>query len=57
MLAKREKMLCCAGGAVQGVRGDLPQDGADPVAQHEAGAQPLHQRGAGVCPPTQQGQG
>ena len=45
-----------AGGAVQGVRGDLPQDRADPVAQHEAGAQPLHQRGARVCPAPEQGQ-
>ena len=45
-----------AGGAVQGVRGDLPQDGADPVAQHEAGAQPLRQRGARVRPAYKQGQ-
>ena len=49
-------ILVLAGGAVQGVRGDLPQDGADPVAQHEAGAQPLHQRGACMCPTPEQGQ-
>ena len=44
------------GGAFQSVWGDLPQDGADPLAQHEAGAQPLRQRGARVCPAYKQGQ-
>ena len=43
------------GGAVQSVRGDLPQDGADLVAEHEAGAQPLRQRGACVRQAPKQG--
>ena len=49
-------ILADVGGVVQSVRGSLPKDGADPVAQHEAGAQPLRQRGARVRPPSKQGE-
>ena len=44
-----------SGGAGCGVRHLLPQDGAHPVAEHEAGAEPLHQRGASLRPAAQQG--